>query len=106
MPRTAAIGGVRAARAAIRLIRVPNMRRAACLAPARDRQRIVRHILHDDAAGGHQRPRANLHRRDKRAVDADERTVPDHGAVLVHAVMVAGDGAGADIRPRTDAGWS
>src|SRR6185437_1694074 len=45
---------------------------------------------------------AHLHRRDQRRVGTDEGTIADLGDVLVHAVVVARDGAGADVHVRTD----
>uniref|UniRef100_A0A914YBS6 Uncharacterized protein n=1 Tax=Panagrolaimus superbus TaxID=310955 RepID=A0A914YBS6_9BILA len=38
----------------------------------------------------------------QRAVGADERVVADGGGRLVHAVVVAGDGAGTDVHPAAD----
>ena len=49
------------------------------------------------APGADGRARADRHRRDQLHVGADVHVVLDHGAVLVGAVVVAGDGAGADV---------
>ena len=56
-----------------------------------------RHVLGDDAAGRHVGALADLHRRHQRAVGADEGLGADHGPPLAVAVVVHGDGAGADI---------
>src|SRR5205823_3175670 len=40
---------------------------------------------------------ADLDRRHQRRVRTDERAGPDLGVVLVETVIVAGDGAGADV---------
>ena len=45
---------------------------------------------------------ADLDRRHQRRVRADEGAVADIGAVLGDAVVIAGDGAGADIGARAD----
>ena len=47
---------------------------------------------------------AYAHGRDQSAVAADEDSVVDHGCVLVDAVVVAGDGSGADVDARADFG--
>ena len=47
---------------------------------------------------------ADRHRRDQRRIRADEDAGADLGAVLGEAVIVAGDGAGADIGFGADAG--
>ena len=63
----------------------------------------ARHVLGDDAARADDSAVADLHRRDQRGVRADERARADIGVVLVEAVVIAGDGARADIRARADA---
>ena len=55
------------------------------------------HILGDGAAGGGVSPVAHRHRRHQVGVAADEAVVPDGGAVLVLPVVVAGDGAAAEV---------
>ena len=45
-----------------------------------------------------------MHGRDQSAVTADESPVFDHGCVLVDSIVVAGDGAGADVDPCADFG--
>src|SRR5690606_19289524 len=59
--------------------------------------------LHDRAGAGH-RAVAHLARRHEHGAAADEGVVADHGAVLVLAVVVGGDRAGADVRLAADAG--
>ena len=49
-------------------------------------------------------PRPILHRRHQRAVGADEGLGADHGPPLAVAVVVHGDGAGADVAGRADVG--
>ena len=55
------------------------------------------------AAGADGRARADRHRRDQLGVGSDVHVVLDDGAVLVRAVVVAGDGAGADVDVAADA---
>ena len=74
------------------------------LPPARDRERAIGHVLGDDAAGAGVSARADGDRRHQRGVRADEGVRADGGAVLAEAVIIAGDGAGADIGPRADVG--
>src|SRR5512133_2110983 len=54
--------------------------------------------LGHDGARGHVRARADLDGRHEDRVGPDERAVPDAGLVLLLAVVVAGDGARADVR--------
>ena len=49
-------------------------------------------------------PGADVARRDDHRVDADERAVADRRAVLARAVVVGGDGAGADVHALADLG--
>ena len=58
---------------------------------------IGRHVLGDHAAGGDEGARPDRHRRDQRTVGADEGAGADHRLVFGVAVVVAGDGARADI---------
>ena len=74
------------------------------LRAARERQRIGRDVLGDDAARSDIGALADLDRRHQRRVRADKGAGADLGAMLVEAVIVAGDGAGADISARADAG--
>ena len=62
-----------------------------------DAQRLCGHILSDGAAGGGVGTVAHLDRGHKVGVAADEAVVPDGGAELVLAVVVAGDGAAAEV---------
>src|SRR5690606_3787798 len=68
-----------------------------------DGERIGRDILCDNAAGARIGAIADFHRRDERRVRADERARADIGEMLAEAVIIAGDGARADIRMRADA---
>src|SRR5271166_6521149 len=45
---------------------------------------------------------AHPHRSDQRAVAADKDAVSDHGFMFVYAVIVAGDGSGADVHACAD----
>src|SRR5690606_36693198 len=76
----------------------------ARLPRARDRQLAGRRVLRDRRARTDRRACADLDRRDEHHAGTDERTVPDHGAVLVRAVVVASDRAGADVDLRADRG--
>src|SRR5690606_25152001 len=70
------------------------------LAPTRDGEFVGRGVFRDHAAGADGRALADLHRGHQRTVGADEGTVADGGGGFVHAVVVAGDGAGADVHLR------
>src|SRR3954470_18607437 len=69
------------------------------LAGTAERESICRNIIGDDGSGGNIRAIPHRDRGDERSVDADEGALPDRGAVLAEAVVIAGDGAGTDIRP-------
>src|SRR4030095_12691964 len=71
---------------------------ARLLTAARDGERARRHALGDDGARGHVGALADGHRGDQARVGADEGRGADHRLVLVDAVVVAGDGARAEIR--------
>lgn len=58
---------------------------------------VGRDRLGDDGASGHERAVADLGGRDHHGVGANEGILADDGLVLVHAIVVAGDGA---RRPR------
>ena len=74
------------------------------LTSAAQRERAWRNLFRDHAARADVAVRADLKRRDQGRVAADERTLADAGLVLLLAVVVAGDGARADIRcPRRSA---
>ena len=60
---------------------------------------VCRDRLSDDGAGGHERAVANLGGRDHHGIGTDEGILADDGFVLVYAVVVAGDGAGAHVAP-------
>src|SRR6185437_8332837 len=74
------------------------------LPTARDRQLSFRRIVRDHRAGADGGLRADRHRRHQGGVRADEGAVIDAGDELVHAVVVAGDGAGADVDAAADLG--
>src|SRR5690606_1509594 len=74
------------------------------LAPARHGQLPRRGIVRDDRARPDRGVLADRYRRDQRRVRADEGAVADHGAMLVGPVVIAGDGAGADVDVTPDAG--
>ena len=59
-------------------------------------------VLRDRRAGADRGACADLHRRHQHRARADERARADLGAPLVHAVVVAGDGAGADVHLLAD----
>ena len=100
-----AFGAARAALSArnrsLNLVASPGLAswraRAKARAPAGD-------VLGDDRARRDDGAVADRHRRDEGGVRADEGALADLGAVLEEAVVVAGDGAGADVAPRPDAG--
>src|SRR5207244_12379637 len=56
-----------------------------------------RHVARDGRARADGRALSDGDRRHQLHVGADLHIVLDHGAVLVGAVVVAGDGAGADV---------
>ena len=62
-----------------------------------DAQCLGGHILGDGAAGGGVSAVAHLDRSHKVGVAADEAVIADLGAELVLAVVVAGDGAAAEV---------
>src|SRR5262249_27802166 len=72
------------------------------LTSAPERERIRRHIVSDDRARADIGAVPDLHRCDQRRIRADERILADLGAMLGHAVVLAGDAAGADIGARAD----
>src|SRR5208282_6176290 len=67
-----------------------------------ERQRIRRNILGDATCGRDIGAASNLYRRDQGRVAADEHTIFDHGLVLAHTIVIAGDGARAYIDAFTD----
>ena len=62
-----------------------------------DAQRLGGHILGDGAAGGGVGTVAYLDRSHKVGVAANEAVIADLGAELILAVVVAGDGAAAEV---------
>src|SRR6185369_5733542 len=69
-----------------------------------DGQRIGRYIDGYRRAGRHQRVAPHPDRGHQLHVAADEDIVADHGKVLVDPVIVAGDGAAADVDMAADLG--
>src|SRR6185437_10874431 len=74
------------------------------LAPAGDGQRVGRYVMGQGAAGRHESAGSDRDRRHQNRVGADECPRADHRSVLMETVVIAGDGAGADIRPRAHVG--
>src|ERR1039458_8021570 len=58
----------------------------------------------DAGAGANVRALANADGRNQGGIRADEHSVANGGGVLVHAVVVAGDDAGADVYAVADDG--
>src|SRR5205823_776703 len=67
-----------------------------------DGERSFRHVLADRSAAADVRALADRHRRHQLGVAADERAVLDDRPILLLAVVVARDGAGADVHLRAD----
>src|SRR3954468_20788137 len=67
------------------------------LAHARDGQLAGGSVLGQGRAGAERRTAPDAHRRDELRVGADEDVVLDDRPVLVRAVVVAGNGVGADV---------
>ena len=65
----------------------------------RDPEGAVRDVLADHRAGASVSAVADADRSDERGVDRDSRTFPDLRPVLVPAVVVGGDRAGAEVGP-------
>src|SRR5204862_7759353 len=76
-------------------LRLP--RRDGNLARARHGQLTRGRVFVDGRARADIGAARDAHRRHQRRIGADEAVVLDHGAVLRRAVVVAGDGAGADV---------
>src|SRR5262249_43320932 len=62
------------------------------------------HVARDDAAGGNEGPLADLDRSHQRSIGPDEGARPDLCQILIDAIVVAADCAGAAIGSRPDAG--
>src|ERR1700688_3705206 len=69
---------------------------------ASNRQRVFRNILGDARRRSHIRALAHAHRSHQGAVATNEYTIVNDSSVLVDAVVVAGDGAGADVHTRSN----
>src|SRR6185369_5471728 len=72
------------------------------LAAARQRELPRRRVLGDGRAGADIGAAGNAHRRDQRRVRADEAVVLDHRTILRDAVVIARNGARADVDSRAD----
>src|ERR671935_125218 len=71
---------------------------------ARHRELPGRRVLVDGGAGADIRALRHAYRRNQRRVGADEAVVLDDRTVLRRPVVVAGDGAGADVDARAELG--
>ena len=80
-----------------RELRRPLPRLGGGLARPLQRQLAVRRRLRDGRTGAGRGARADAHRRDQHGVRADERVVADERRPFVEPVVVAGDGARADV---------
>src|SRR5579859_1314650 len=69
-----------------------------------DGERARRHVFAHRRSRAHVGAFADGDGGDELGVGADEGAVLDDGLVLVHAVVVAGDGAAADVHFRADVG--
>src|SRR4051794_9458866 len=96
-------GGVYGGR---RSSRLPALRivRDVLLPGAGDAERVGRDVLGDDATRCRPRAIADFDGRDERRVHGGLDVGPDRGAMLVPAVVVGGDVAGADVRVLADVG--
>ncbi len=74
------------------------------LAASAEGEGAVGDVFGDAAAGGDVSAGADGDGGDEGGVGADEGAVADGGEVLVDAVVVAGDGAGADVYVGSDDG--
>src|SRR5690606_29196037 len=84
------------------LLRRPLPALERLLPRAGDAELVGRRVLADHRAGADGRVPADGHRRHQRRIGADEGAILDGGDELVDAVVVAGDGAGADIDAAAD----
>src|SRR5476651_2668868 len=75
-----------------------------CLLGSRNRQRVGRNVVGHHRTGPDIGTVADLDRRYQRRIGADKSAGADIGVMLGDAVVIAGDGAGADIGARTDPG--
>src|SRR5439155_18285247 len=84
------------------LLRLPAGNRY--LPAARQRELPRRRVLGDGRARADVGAARHAHRRDERGIGTDKALVLDHRAVLLDAVVIAGDGARADVGPGADLG--
>src|SRR4051794_39106490 len=78
--------------------------RHALLLGALDCKSIGLDILGDHRSGPDHRSVADRHRSHQSGVRANERPGADHRAIFAEPVVIAGDGAGADVGRRADFG--
>ena len=71
---------------------------------SREGERVGRNVLGDCRSRAHIRAATDADRRDELRIRANEHAVFQHGLVLVDAVVVAGDRAGADVDVRANIG--
>src|SRR6185369_1075379 len=71
---------------------------------ARQRELVGRRVLGERGARAQRCAAPHAHRRHQLRVRTDEHVVLDDGAVLVDAVVVAGDGTRPDVDVLADAG--
>src|SRR3990167_542934 len=76
--------------------------RNAVLAAPRNGELALGRIMGNHRAGADGRFAADRYRRHQRGIGTDEGPVANDGGGLVHAIVVAGDGAGADVHAGTD----
>src|SRR5205823_7612673 len=69
-----------------------------------DRETVGLDIARDHRSRPDDSAVANSHRRHQRRVRADERAGADHRPIFAEPIIIAGDRAGADVRPRADRG--
>src|SRR5882757_9028599 len=74
------------------------------LRAALDRHRIVGHVFRDHRARADIGAVADLYRRHQRGIGADEGAGADRGLVFGKAIIIASDGAGADVALGADMG--
>src|SRR5690606_24526680 len=74
------------------------------LLAARDAERVVGHVQREGGARADVGAVTDADGCDERGVRADERARADDGRVLLLAIIVAGDGARADVGARADLG--
>src|SRR5258708_5292983 len=74
------------------------------LLAARKDDGVLSHVAGDHRAGGDERALADRNGRDQGRIGADEGASADGRAIFEITVIIAGDGAGADVRAGADIG--